>query len=128
MKISILSIISFYFYFSVIAQEVKHNYHVGPQFTDCDSLDFTGLSSEASISLIRTSNFRFDQSFKLTNKQGLQSGEFFSCDNNEGFLLITIDGKEILYTRVVKKIWNDFISSPNPEEYYLNNRHLLNVF
>lgn len=127
MKISILSIISFCFYFSAIAQELKHNYRIGPQFTDCDSLDFTGFSSEVSISLINMSNFRFEQSFNLTNKQGLQSGEYFSCDNKEGFLLITIDGKEILYTRVPKIFWNDFISSQNPEEYYLKNRHRLGV-
>lgn len=104
----------------VFAQEVEHNYQVGPQSTNCDSLDITGLSQSGSIELIRASKFRFNQSFRLSRKQGLQLGGYFSCDNKEGFLIIKYDGKESLYQNVAKQVWEEFISSSDPEGYYLN--------
>ena len=105
-----------------IAQEVEHNFLVGPQTTNCDSLDIVGLSQTESILLIRASKYRFDQSFLLTRKQGLQLGEYYSCDNEQGFLIIRYDGKENLYYNIDKLIWKELISSSDPEGYYLNNR------
>ncbi len=101
------------------AQEVEHNYPVGPQATNCDSLDIGGLSVEESIGLVRKGIYRFDQSFKLTRKQGLQKGEFYSCNNQTGYLVITFNGKEHLFENVEKSTWNDLISSSYPESYYL---------
>lgn len=104
----------------VTAQEAEHNYLVGPQVTNCDSLDINGLSLTKSISLIRASIYRFDQSFRLTRKKGLQLGEYYSCDNKEGYLIIKYDGEEKLYHSVDKILWNELISSSDPERYYLN--------
>ena len=113
---------------TTIAQEVEHNYPVGPQATNCDSLDIVGLSQTESISSIRASKYRFDQSFRLTRKQGFQLGEYYSCDNKEGFLIIKYDGKESLYHNVDKLIWNELISSSDPEGYYLKIRQQLQKY
>ena len=103
--------------FAGFAQEVEHNYLVGPQSTSCDSLDTAGLNISQSIKLIRGSKFRFDQHFKLTRKQGLQGGEFYSCDNEAGFLIVKYNQDEYLFLGVKKSIWNQFISSNDPEGY-----------
>lgn len=108
-----------------IAQEIEHNFPVGPQTTNCDSLDVNGLSLPESITLIRASKYRFDQSFRLTRKQGLQLCEFYSCDNKQGFLIINYDGIKFLYQKVDKLIWNELFSSSDPERYYLNIRQQL---
>lgn len=101
------------------AQEVEHNYDVGPQSANCDSLDIVGQSLPESIELIRVTKFRFNQSFRLSRKQGLQLGAYYSCDNEGGFLIIKYDGKELLYHHVNKQLWEEFISSSDPEGYYL---------
>ena len=120
-------IFSSWIYCGSKAQEVEHNYLVGPQSTNCDSLDIIGFSLSESIALIRASTYRFDQSFRLTRKQGLQLGEYYSCDNKEGFLIIKYDGKESLYYKVDKHIWDELISSSDPEGYYLKiKQQLLN--
>jgi len=116
--IKLLFVLSFFYLNITFAQEVEHNYLVGPQVTNCDSLDITGLSLHESIEKIRASKFRFDQSFKLTRKQGLQSGEYYSCDNERGYLVITFDGIESLYVNIEKDTWNDLISSSDPEGLY----------
>ena len=107
------------------AQEVEHNYLVGPQSTSCDSLSLDNLSIDEGIQRIRGVTFRFDQRFQLTRKQGLQSGEYFSCDNKVGYMVINYDGIEHLYESVDKELWRELISSSDPEGFYLNNKKLL---
>ena len=120
-------IFSSWIFYASKAQEVEHNYLVGPQITNCDSLDIIGFSLSESIALIRASTYRFDQSFRLTRKQGLQLGEYYSCDNEVGFLIIKYNGKESLYHKVDRRIWDELISSSDPEGYYLNiKQQLLN--
>ena len=103
-------------------QEVGHNYLVGPQFTDCDSLKMDGLTPEQAIEKIRRAKYRFDQKFRLTRKQGLQKGEFYSCDNQTGYLVITLDGRESLYFHVNKDFWDSLVTSADPEGYILKNK------
>ncbi len=120
MKYTLLVFISGFIIINIsIAQEIEHNYLVGPQVTDCDSLTIHGLSMPESISKIRTAKFRFDQSFRLTRKQGLQLGEYYSCDGKDGFLIIKYDGIESLYVTVSMDIWKGLISSSDPEYYFL---------
>ena len=110
------------------AQEVEHNYLVGPQNINCDSLDMHGFSMLESIAKVRTAKFRFDQSFRLTRKQGLQRGEFYSCDGDGGFLIIKYDGKETLYLEVSENVWKDITSSSDPEAIFLRSEAKLQKF
>lgn len=120
MKISLLFFLTSFFISNLVfAQEVEHNYLVGPQNTNCDSLYVHGFSLPESIAKIRTVKFRFDQSFRLTRKQGLQVGEFYSCDGDIGYLIIKYDDKETLYLGVSKNVWTDIISSTDPEANFL---------
>ena len=107
------------------AQEVEHNFLVGPQLTSCDSMSLENLSIPESINNIRGAKFRFDQNFRLTRTQGLQAGEYFSCDNKVGYMIIKYDGIEYLYETVDKKLWHELISSSDPEGFYIDNRNLL---
>lgn len=102
-----------------VAQDIKHNYTVGPQTVTCDSLKLNESSLDISIESIRRTKFRFDQTFKLTRKSGLQRGEYYSCDNKSGFLIIKYNDSENLYQKVEKVIWNKLTSSADPEGYYL---------
>lgn len=107
------------------AQEVEHNYLVAPKFVDCDSLKIEDLLIDQATKSIRASKYRFDQSFRLTRKSGLQFAEFYSCDNESGYLIIKFDDQELLYTDVQKDNWNKFISSSDPEGFYLEIRERL---
>jgi len=125
------ALLSFVFIVAIInvnlAQEVEHNYLVRPQSTSCDSLKLHDLSMEQCIELIRVSTFRFDQTFKLTRKQGLQKGEFYSCDTKVGYLIISFDGEEKLYKSIKKRFWSELISSSDPEGFYIKEiSHLQN--
>jgi hypothetical protein len=107
-----------------ISQEVEHNYKVGPQITTCDSLVLKGSTAADLIEVIKSSKFRFDQTFRLTRKQGLKSGAFYSCDNQKGFLVIEYNEQTSLYKNIDRTSWEAFIRSSDPEGYYLQNRNL----
>lgn len=111
-----------------VGQEIEHNYKVEPQFTSCDSLVIQDLSLEQAINLIRDTNFRIRQSFKLTRQQGFKGGEYFSCDGKIGFLIIKYPETEFLFQDVKKEIWQALRTSRDPEGYFLEKREsLLNV-
>jgi hypothetical protein len=101
------------------AQEVEHNYVVGPQNTNCDSLELVGLSTDEAISAITNTKFRLDQQFKLNRPQGLRAGAFHSCDNQSGFLIILFDRRKHLFPEVPLSTWDTFVTSPDPEDFFL---------
>jgi hypothetical protein len=100
------------------AQEVEHNYPVGPQNTSCDSLNLVGLSGEKMIQFIEMSSFRFDQQFKISRISGIQAGHFYSCDGKTGYLILTIDKKKKLLVDLPKTIWDEFIQSSDLDGFY----------
>ena len=102
------------------AQEVERNFLVGPQEVTCDSLNLEGASQQSGIEMIRAAKFRFQQSFKLTRKSGLQKGEFYSCGDLLGFLIIRFNDTDYLYQDVNKAFWDQLISSSDPEGVYID--------
>jgi hypothetical protein len=107
---------------SLFAQEVEHNYQVAPQAADCDSLTFEGQTLEMAIEAVRKAKFRFWQEFKLTRREGFKGGEFYSCDNKTGFLVIRYNTEELFYTDIDKASWEEMTGSGDPEGYYLQKK------
>lgn len=103
-----------------VAQEVEHNYLVGPQNTNCDSLSIEGCEAGVAIRRIQTTAFRLDRQFTLRRPSGLQGGWLYSCDNQSGYLIVRFDGAKYLYTGVPIDLWDAFVGSGNPEQYYLD--------
>ena len=113
---------------SVYSQEVEHNYTVGSQVTDCDSLQISDLSVEDAIESIISATYRFQQSFRLTRRQGFKGGEYFSCDGEVGYLILNYNDEQLLFIDVKKSTWESLIHSPDPEGYFLDNKKELIQF
>jgi hypothetical protein len=113
-----LVICFFNYSIDVCAQEVEHNYAVGPQNTDCDSLQMTGLPLDEIISTIQNTSFRFDQGFKITRVSGIREGHFYSCNGENGYLVLTIGKEKKVFREVPKSTWNEFINSSDLDGFY----------
>jgi hypothetical protein len=104
------------------AQEVEHNYPVGPQNTNCDSLVIIpGMNQEIISDMLENTVFRFSQEFRLRRFTGLQYGKFYSCDGIEGYLIIQFDGSKVIYQGVDKTHWDALTKATDPDNYYLQN-------
>ena len=106
--------------------QVEHNYHVVSGFTGCDSLDLKGLEKQQSIKILQETRFRYQQEFRLTRPQGLKRGAYYSCDGRKGYLVVTYDDRNYLYSDVPLQVWEKLITSSDPQEYFLKN--IKNVF
>ena len=101
--------------------QVEHNFPVDPQKTSCDSLPANFSNAGEAIQQIEITSFRFNQQFKLTRTWGITAGNFYSCDNTSGFLILTFENAEKQMIRFVPKIlWNEFIQSSDLNEFYQN--------
>jgi len=96
----------------------EHNFLVKPQFTTCDSLSKQIATSSDPFQLLYASKFRFSQNFKIPGSSGVQQGNYFSCDNETGFLVLVVDEKTSLYLEVPTQVWSDFIQSADPFSFY----------
>jgi len=98
--------------------QVEHNYLVGPQSTNCDSLDLSSDSLGELIKRIENSTFRFQQQFKISRTYGIMNARYFSCDGERGFLIMKIDKKDLIYFEVPKSVWDTLITSSDINAYY----------
>jgi len=109
---------------SAKAQEVEHNYKAGPQNVSCDSLKLPADDLPAALVLLKEATYRYSKKFRLTRKNGLQAGEYYSCNGIKGFLITRYDNIEVLYMNIDINVWESFTSSADPEGFYLDNRSL----
>ena len=98
---------------SVLGQE--QNFNTEPSVS-CEELNSSFGSLSEALTQITQSQFRFTESFKIRRKKGLKSGDFYSCDNKKGYLIIHIDDQFEIYKEVIIKDWQDLISSNDPED------------
>ena len=99
--------------------QVEHNFLVGPNKTDCDSLPEIFPDQDRALELIQGAKFRFTQEFEIRRNAGFRGANFYSCDNEEGLLVVKVDDQSIIFPNVPKRIWDEFIGSNNMEGYYL---------
>ena len=98
--------------------QIDHNFLVGPQKTDCDSLPALFTDHHQALKMIRGANFRFTQDFEIRRNTGFRGANFYSCDNRNGFLIVKVNDQSIIFPDVPKQIWDEFIGSNNMEGYY----------
>lgn len=105
----------------VMAQEVEHNYPVGPQNTNCDSLNLAEMPLEEVISTLENTSFRFDQGFRISRISGVRAAHYYSCNGIDGYLILTT-GQEIkVFIDVPKSLWNEFIAASDLDGFYEKN-------
>jgi len=98
--------------------QVEHNYPVGPQSTNCDSLDITLLSLDEAILKVESSKFRFQQQFKISRTYGVMSAKYYSCNGKSGYLIMLVDKKDLMYLEVPKSVWDTLITSSDINAFY----------
>ena len=113
----ILTVIFLCAYNPVIAQ-VEHNYEVGPQSANCDTLNLRSTPLPKAISTIELTTFRYQQQFKISRTYGIMSARFYSCDGELGYLVLKVDKRDILYFEVPEDIWKRLISSADINGFY----------
>lgn len=101
-----------------VFSQVEHNYKVGPQSANCDTLDIASYPLEEARSAIELATFRYQQQFKISRTYGVMSARFYSCDGNSGYLVMKVDKKDLIYMEVPETKWKGLISSADINGFY----------
>lgn len=99
--------------------QVKHNFEMGPESTDCHQIVVEDKTAEELIQEIQQRTFRFRQKINISRYRSPRSLEYASCDGESGFLLAeTGDNKFELYTEISKSAWETILNSTDVLEYF----------
>jgi len=115
---TLIFVLFFIIRFDIAYGQVEHNYPVGPQSTNCDSLRILPLSLDEAISKIENAKFRFQQQFKISRSYGVMNARFYSCDGEFGFLIMKVDKEDHIYLEVPKSIWDNLIISTDINAFF----------
>lgn len=96
------------------------NFHVPPSNHSCDSMEFHEEDFEMVMDQINHTTFRFQQNIRVNRKKGFQEASFFSCDNQNGIMLIRYDDFSFLYDNMPKQLWDKLVASGNPGTFFEN--------
>jgi hypothetical protein len=99
----------------------KHNFPVPPENTSCDSLMLDTTDIEIALDVIANTVFRFQQNIKINRSKGFKEASYFSCYNQEGYMVIKYHDCMYLYSSIPKHIWESMIVSGNPGSFFETN-------
>ncbi len=94
---------------------VNHNY---AQLTDCYQLPSKFENYNKAIYLIENTKFNFVDAVNTSTSPEIKAAEFFSCNEEYGYLFIKLNNKTLVYNKIPIDIWFDLKNSNSFEKYY----------
>lgn len=100
--------------------QVKHNFEMGPEKTDCDALTIaSAISADSALHLIKQATFRLEGSMKISRHRKPQQVSFHSCDGQSGFLIAHETETDILiFSKIPATIWQKLTNTNDPITFY----------
>jgi hypothetical protein len=102
-----------------VSAQVKHNFEMGPENTDCGTLDSLTLEETAMVETILQTTFRIRENMQVSRYSPPRQFVFVSCDGKTGYLLVYITESSIeLYENVAIESWEQIRDARDPREIY----------
>lgn len=95
---------------------------------DCSTIKNNFNSYQSALKTIKSSEFKISDNCNTSKSSWIYNAEYFSCDKETGFLLITTKSKTYIYKEVPIEKWNEFKKAESFGKYYnqnIKNRFLL---
>ena len=78
-------------------------------------------SYDEAVNKVENANFKIEENADVEGKSEnnwIESAKYFANDEQSGFLIINMKGKEYIFDEVPITVWNDFKSSDDMGKYY----------
>ena len=106
--------------FTLYAQDPQ-NMKVENQILDCSKMKSYFANVEQAHEILESTTFAFTQELKTTKRFGVKTANYYSCDNENGYLLMSVDDKEILYKNYPRFQWKLLIETNDLDGFYAEN-------
>ncbi len=99
--------------------QVEHNFEMGPENTDCGSLDSLSLPEQEMPAPILAATFRYREELRISRYTAPRKLVYASCDGKDGYLLAWQDDSLIhVYEKVPLAAWEAILTAGDPRESY----------
>jgi hypothetical protein len=93
---------------------------VAPEFT-CESLPSSYGSYEDAKNQISSATFPVQESANTAGSSWMRSANFYSCDGQQGFLIIGTDNQTYIHANVSVGLWEEFANASSKGSFYSRN-------
>ncbi|PKG42735.1 KTSC domain-containing protein [Psychroflexus sp. MES1-P1E] len=89
---------------------------------DCSEINSDFQSYHEAVITIKNTDFHLEEELTKNNSSWIDNAEYYSCDNNFGFMILYTDGGEYIYQKMPLSIWRNFQKANSKGRFY--NRHI----
>lgn len=93
---------------------------VAPEFT-CESLPSSYGSYEDAKNQISSATYPVQESANMAGSSWIRYARFYSCDGQQGFLIIGTDNQTYIHANVSVRVWEEFANASSKGSYYSRN-------
>lgn len=90
----------------------------------------TFTSYSEAIAEVRGADFSKEEEISISDSEFISSAEYRSDDNQHGYLILNLSGKDYIYDNVPQSIWESFKNSNDKNGFYndkIKNRYTLTL-
>lgn len=98
--------------------------------TACYNLPKNFKSYNQAVFEVKNAKFKFVDHVNTTRSSFIRGARYYSCDGEFGFLVIEINDRQYIHSRLPKKVWLSFKSAKSFGTFYnqaIRNRYRLNL-
>jgi len=88
---------------------------------NCNEINTEFDSYQSALEIIKSSEFKISDKCDTSKSSWIYNAEYFSCDEENGFLLLTTKTKTYIHKNVPIKIWNEFKKAESFGSFYSGN-------
>lgn len=85
---------------------------------NCKEITTEFDSYQSALDVIKSSEFKISDNCDTSKSSWIYNAEYFSCDEESGFLLLTTKTKTYIHQNVPIKIWNEFKKAESFGSFY----------
>lgn len=104
--------------FAIIIALIFAGLYLNAQEDNCSSISENWNSEKEAIVAIETSTFTFSESIRPDTQSWMTSANFYSCDNEAGYLIVKCEKKTYIHQVVPKAVWQALKDSKSTGGYY----------
>lgn len=88
---------------------------------NCNEITDNFSSYQSALKIIKMSEFNISDSCDTSKSSWIYDAEYYSCDGESGFLLLTTKTKIYIHKNVPIKVWNEFKKAESFGSFYSGN-------
>lgn len=85
---------------------------------DCSKINTEFQSYNEAVKTIKNTDFSVEQELSHNNSSWIVNAEYYSCDNNFGYMVLYTDSNEYIFQDMPINVWREFQNADSKGRFY----------